>query len=395
MLRSRTLTAVGLALTLGLATAACGGDDSGSEDTDAPSTDTPTTDSPSTDAPDGPVCPTKIVVQTDWWPELEHGGTYQLIGPDGVANKENFTYSGPIQAQYAAGGVEEVEIRAGGDAISFSPVTSEMYTKNEITFGYVNASDAMKDSATNAVVGVSKTLDVDPQMLMWDPTQLDITDPEDMAATGAKVLHFDGVAYLEFLISNGYIDEGQSDPSYGGAPDEWIAQGGNFIQQGFVTNEVFKYENTIDWKDGAPADVEYFILAEIGFPNYPAMMSVRQDRLEELAPCLEVLVPKLAQAWVDYLADPAPINDALVAINETYDTYWQLSPELNEAGMELLEAEEIAANSADGTYCSFDDDKVTELADILGPAFVDRGLEIAEDLTAVVDNSFCEGAPGR
>ena len=28
------------------------------------------------------VCPAKIVVQTNWFPEAEHGGTYQVIGPD-------------------------------------------------------------------------------------------------------------------------------------------------------------------------------------------------------------------------------------------------------------------------------------------------------------------------
>ena len=93
-----------------------------------------------TDVASEDVCPAKIVIQTDWWPELEHGGTYQLIGPAGKIDKANFNYSGPIQEQYAAGGVKEVEIRAGGDAISFASVASEMYTDTDITFGYVNSS---------------------------------------------------------------------------------------------------------------------------------------------------------------------------------------------------------------------------------------------------------------
>ena len=46
-------------------------------------------------------CPQKLTIQTDWFPELEHGGTYQLIGPGGTANKETVSYSGPVQEQYA------------------------------------------------------------------------------------------------------------------------------------------------------------------------------------------------------------------------------------------------------------------------------------------------------
>ena len=29
-------------------------------------------------------CPQKLTIQTDWFPELEHGGTYQLIGEGGA-----------------------------------------------------------------------------------------------------------------------------------------------------------------------------------------------------------------------------------------------------------------------------------------------------------------------
>ena len=56
------------------------------------------------------VCPTKLTIQTDWFPELEHGGTYQLIGPSGTADKNSVSYSGPVQQQYAVGGLQEVEI---------------------------------------------------------------------------------------------------------------------------------------------------------------------------------------------------------------------------------------------------------------------------------------------
>ncbi len=393
-----------LLLSLGLVAAACGSDSGGSETSSDASadetTETTATDEGSTDestdesAMDEAVCPTNIVIQTDWWPELEHGGSYQLVGPDGTADANNFTYSGPIQDQYKVGGVETVEIRAGGDAISFTPVTGEMYLDDDITFGYVNLSDAIKDSGSAAVVGVAKTLEINPQMLMWDPAQLDITEPADMAASGANVLHFDGTAYIDYLIAQDFLTADQPDPSYGGAPDQWIANGGNFIQQGFATNEIYKYENEIEWKDGAAAPVEYLLIDSVGFRDYPAMMTVRADKLESLSPCLEVLVPAMAQAWVDYLADPTPVTDALIAVNDTYDTYWKLSAGLNTKGIEIVESDGIAANSPDGTYCSMDDARVSDMISILTPIYEDGGITLG-DTAAVVDNSFCAGAPGR
>jgi hypothetical protein len=422
MRNTKKSAAIGLLAALSLAAAACGSDakvatpatqpkpvvtepadtvpapvatDPAPEATDpAPEATDPAPEA--TDVPTEDVCPAKVVIQTDWWPELEHGGSYQLIGAGGKVDAANFNYSGPIQAQYAVGGVKEVEIRAGGDAISFAAVTSEMYTDTSITFGYVNMSDAMKDSGgATPVVGVAKTLEINPQMVMWDPAQLKIETPADMAASKASVLHFDGTAYMKFLEAEGFVTADQLDPSYGGAPDQWIANSGNFIQQGFATNEIYKYENDIQWKDGAAAPVDYFLIDELGFHDYPAMMSVRAGELDAMAPCLKVLVPMLQQAWVDFLADPTPITDELIKINTGYDTYWTLSEGLNTKGLEIVEERGIAANSADGTYCSMDEARVQEMADILGPIYTAEDVKLADDLTAVVDNQFCEGAPGR
>jgi hypothetical protein len=422
MRHSKRIKAVAALASLGLVVAACGDDEPEAEspsetatapvetsaptepvETSAPTepssapveTSAPTEPSSAPTAPEEAVCPSNIVVQTDWWPELEHGGTYQLIGPDGTADAASFSYSGPIQPQYAVGGVETVEIRAGGDAVSFTPVSSLLQTDDDIIFGYINMSDVIKDSASAPTIAVAKTLEKDPQMIMWDPTQNDIQAPEDMAATGAQVLHFDGVAYIDYMVAQGYITADQSNPSYGGAPTEWIAQGGNFFQQGFATNEVYKYENEIEWKDGAPADVSYYTVADIGFDNYAATMAIRADRLEELTPCLTVLVPMLQQAWVDYLADPTPITDKLIEVNETYDTYWTVSAPLNEAGLAILEEEGMAANSPDGTYCSIDADRVQTLYDILQPIYEADGVEIAADPTATYTTQFCEGVVGR
>lgn len=338
------------------------------------------------------ICPKNLVIQTDWWPELEHVGSYQLIGPNGTADRETFRYSGPIQPQYQVGGIETVEVRAGGDATGFSPVTSLLYEDEDITLGYVNTSDALKDAATNRVIGVAKTIEIHPHMIMWDPAQHTVESPQDLAKTGATMLYFDGNAVVDFLVSEGALTEEQLDPSYGGAPDRFIESNGAILQQGFASNEVHKYENEIDWKDGAPGPVRFYLVHDLGFEDYPAMYSIRSDRMEELSGCLELLVPKLSQAWVDVLADPSEMGNKLVEINETYDTYWKLSPQLNARASEMFDRG-LAINGGDQVdYCSFSTPRVQALAEIMEKVIEDRGGLIAEDYSAelIMTNKFCD-----
>jgi len=230
---------------------------------------------------------------------------------------------------------------------------------------------------------------------MWCRGALDIPGPTAIAATGAQVLHFPGTAYIDYMIASGIMTADQSNPSYDGSDGAWVAEGGNFIQQGFATNEIYKYENDIAWKDGGSADVSFFTVADMGFDNYPAAITMLKDRAAELDDCLKVLVPAMQQAWVDFLADPQPVTDRMITINEEHDGFWSLSPGLNEAGMALVESDGFGVNSPDGTYCSFDMERVQALYDILQPIYAEQGTEIAGSIDDFVDNSYCADAPGR
>jgi hypothetical protein len=389
-MRARTTTAALLVLSLGVVAAACGSDEEATPATDAPAPTDAASDTTAAMA-DEAVCPENLVIQTDWFPELEHGGTYQLIGPGGTADKGTISYSGPVQPQYAVGGLKTITIKT----VSFDKANSSQLLDGDADMAYIGFGDVIKDSAAIPMVTIMKTLDKDPQMVMWDPTQLDIQKPEDIATTGASVLHFPGPAYIDYMIGKGYMTADQSDPSYDGSDAKWVAEGGSFIQQGFATNEVYKYENEINWKDGAPADVSFYTVGELGFDNYPASLTMLQSRATELDACLTLLVPKMAQAWVDFYNDPTPVMDSMITINETHDGFWGLSPELNAAGIALLEEKEIGANSADGTYCSLDADRASGIYDTVAPIYADQGVEIAPDVTTLYTNKYCAGAPGR
>lgn len=383
-MKSKKTVAAFALLALGAVAVGCGDDEEAATTTAAAAETTAA-------AADEAVCPSKLTIQTDWFPELEHGGTYQLIGVNGEADKDTVSYRGAVQSQYAVGGLEEIEIKT----INFDKANAAVLLDGDADMAYITMSDIIKDSAAVPLIAIAKTLEDDPQMIMWDPTVHDIQSPEDIAATGARLLHFPGNAYVDYMIGQGYITPEQSDPSYDGSDAKWVADGGDFFQQGFATNEVYKYENLIDWKDGAPADVSFYTVGDIGFDNYPAAIAMRKDRAEELDACLTLLVPKMQQAWVDYLNDPKPITDKLIEINEIHDGFWSLDEGLNAAGIALIEEKGIAENSPDGTYCSFNPDKVQGLYDILKVIYDEQGVEITDDPTSVYTNKYCAGAPGR
>ena len=349
-------------------------------------------DGGSTDSPGASgTCPSKLTIQTDWFPELEHGGVYQLIGANGTASKDSMSYSGPIQSEYAVDGLQEISILAK----NFDMQNSAVLLNGKADMAFIGVADIIKDSAAIPLVAVAKTLDKDPIMVMWDPAQYDVQKPEDLARTGASFIHFPGLAYIDYFIEKGYITADQSDPSYNGSDAAWVAASGSLLQQGFATNEIYKYENDIPWKDGAPADVSFFTVGQLGYDNYPSSITMLQSRATELDDCLKLFIPKLAQAWVDYYNNPTPVTDKMIEINNTYDGFWRLSPELNSFGLELLDELKIGANSPDGSYCSFDEAKVQKLYEILQPIYSAQGVEITDDASTVFTNSYCAGAPGR
>src|SRR6266511_4057708 len=105
MSRNRTLPLLAAALSLALIAAGCS---SGTSNAPAAS---------GAQSLKG-VCPDPVVVQTDWWPEPEHGATYQLLGAGYKLDTAKKRVTGPLVSQGKDTGVK-IEVRAGGPAIGF------------------------------------------------------------------------------------------------------------------------------------------------------------------------------------------------------------------------------------------------------------------------------------
>lgn len=389
---------VGVFLTFGLVAAACG-DDSGGADgaPDEPAAAEEPAPEPAAEeegemageeAAFTDVCPDVIVVQTNWFPEVEHGGTYQLIGPDGVIDAANGAYSGPL----ADTGLE-LEIRSGSQFIGFQPVTSVMYQNPDIFFGYIDGGEAIQQSGVNPTVAVMANLEISPLAMMWDPETYDFASIEDIRDQAATILHFDPSVSIQYFVETGQLNPTQLDASFDGSPAAFIASNGELVFQSFATNSPSLYEKVYtDW--GKPID--FLLVHDFGWTHYQSALAVRPETITSHHDCLEMLVPVFQQGWIDYMADPLPVNNQILEIVEAQATFWSLSEELNADAITAMRDLDIVSNGPDDTFGNFDMDRIQKLIDEVGPVFVKAGAEVKESLQAedVATNEFIDPSIG-
>ncbi|MDE0547424.1 ABC transporter substrate-binding protein [Microbacterium sp. C7(2022)] len=337
------------------------------------------------------VCPATVVIQTDWNPQAEQGGLFNLVGEDAQIDAATKRVSGPLVSSGEWTGVD-VEIRAGGPAIGFTGVPAQMYTDPDILLGWVKTDEAIANSAERPTTAVMSTFEKAPWIVMWDPeTYPEVDEIADLADTDATVRYFDGTTYMDYLIGSGQLRADQVDGSYDGTPANFIAAGGADAQQGFATVEPWVYENAIE---GWMKPVDYQLVADTGYPIYAVALSVRTADVTEQAECLSALIPVVQQATVDYFADPEAANALLVDAVTAYDNGWVYPAE--EAANSTTQQQELAlaANGADGTFGSFDSARVDSVMEIVEPIMADKGVATADDLTAddLATNEFLDSS---
>ncbi|MDQ1394585.1 MAG: hypothetical protein QOF30_3562 [Acidimicrobiaceae bacterium] len=318
-------------------------------------------------------CPAKIVLQTDWFPESDHGFSYQLIGAGGTTDKGKGTYTGPLLDPRTGQptGVN-LEIRAGGPFIGFQPPVAQMYSDDNIFIAYADTADQIRNSRKLPTTAVMAPLNKTPLILMYDPSRYHFTSLADVGKSGAKVLYFEGVVYMDYLVSKGLVNKSQLDGSYDGSPGHFVADGGADVQQGFATREPYEYEHTIT---GWMKPVKYLLVDDAGYKIYQSSLVVRPATVTKYHDCLQRLVPLFQAGMVKYLADPSVVNDKLIDIVNTLATSWTVSRGGNQFTVDQLKSLDLVANSPDGAYGSFDDARVQTVIDEVLPIFKNQHLD--------------------
>jgi hypothetical protein len=387
MSRNRTLTLLAGALALALAAGAC----TSSSESSGGSGATPPAASGSQSLKG--VCPDPVVVQTDWWPESEHGAIYQLMGADRKVDAGKKRVTGPLVTGGKDTGVR-IEVRAGGPAIGFQQVSAQMHLDRSITLGSVFTDEAASLSAKQPTTAVVAPLDVSPQMIMWDPQ----AHPEfhiiaDIGQTSTKVLYFKGSTYMEYLIGSGILRRSQVDGSYDGSPATYVASGGKVAQQGFATSEPYVYQNQLpQWRK----PVAFQLINDTGYPNYPSALSIRPDDKSRLASCLQRLVPMVQRAQIDFVKSPDAVNKLIVQLDKDYKSGYPYDEGLAKFTVEQELKLGIVGNGADKTLGNFDMSRTKRIIDIVTPIFAAQKRPVKPGLRPedIVTNEFIDPSVG-
>jgi hypothetical protein len=330
------------------------------------------------------------VLQTDWNPESEHGGQYQLLGPNPSINSSSKSVTGELVAH---GGIDtgvKLEIRAGGPAIGFQTVTSQLYKDSSISIGYISTDEQIALSKTQPTVAVLAGLEKSPQIIQWSPAiHPTWTTIADIGKTGTKVLYFQGAAYMDYLTGKGILQKSQTDGSYDGTPTNFVASGGKDAVQGFATSEPYTWSHDVRAWD---KPMKYQLIADAGFNFYQQAIGVRKDKLAALTPCLTKLVPIMQQAIADFVADPTATNSLILNLVAKYNNGWVYTPGVAAYAVSTMKTLGIIANGTDGTLGSFDTPRMQQLIGILGPIYQAQNKPILANLqpSDLVTNQFVD-----
>lgn len=338
-------------------------------------------------------CPETIVFQKDWQPESEHGVLYNLLGAGYQVDTGKKKVTGPLVTEGVDTGVK-MEIRTGGPAVGFQPVPAVMYTDKSIDIGFVATDEAVLASAKQPITAIMAQLDVSPLAIMWDKgTYPQFNNISDIGQTETRVLYTRGLTYMDYLTGSGLLRSSQLDGSYTGAPDAFVAAGGKSALQGFITSEPYLYEKELkNW--GKPLDGQ--LVNDTGYPSYFASMSIRSGDKEQLAPCLEKLVPILQKSQVAFVQKPDTAIKVILDLVERYKTGWQYSDGLARFSAQQMVAQGIVGNGSDRTLGDFDLGRVQRIITVTKPIFASQRKPVKDGLTpdAIATNEFVDPSIG-
>ncbi len=326
-------------------------------------------------------CPDPIVIQTDWFPESEHGALYQMIGSDYKVDTGKKVVSGSlINSDGSETGIQ-LEVRTGGPATGFQGPSATMATDSSITMGYSYNSEANNWSKT-PLISVVAPLEKNPQIIMWDPeTYPTAKTIDDLAKLGVTFNLFSKDTML-FFKADGRVDDKLLDPSYDGGPARFIAAKGKIAQQGFASAEPYSYQYEFkEW--GKPVAFQLFF--DAGYQDYSQTLGVRPGDLEKLRPCLKKFVPMVQRAQVDFINSPDRANAIIIDAVAQYKDFWKYTKDLADFSVKTQKELGLVGNGPDSTLGNFDFERLQKHLDLMvksgGFKGIPEGFKIEDQYT--------------
>lgn len=320
------------------------------------------------------VCPSTINVQVNWWPSSDDAFLFQIIGPNGTTNASSNTYSGPI----GNSGVT-LSILSGGPAASYQTDTALAYAKSDIYLEMESTDEQIANSAAHPTTAVFAWYQQYPLIFLWGNKSWNFTSLQQIAASGIKVLALSSGTYVGVFEKEGLLKTSQVDTSYNGTPDQFVAAGGNVIQQGYVDEEPYQLQyETPTW--GKP--VKFLLVGNKDYPVYQDNIAVRSDQLAADSSCLKKLVPLFQEASVQYAKSPASAESAIVKFTNSLEgTGVAVSAGEAAYAYQTQLKYGLIANGTNGVYGSFSAAEEQSAITKLTPVFQSEGVHPKAGLT--------------
>ncbi|GAA1698135.1 nitrate ABC transporter substrate-binding protein [Mycolicibacterium murale] len=323
------------------------------------------------------VCPANVGIQLQWQPQSDMGAVFGLLGPGYQVDTEDKSVTGPLVAAGKDTGVD-LTLKSGGPAIGFQSVPSQLYVDDTLVMGIVHGDQLIAAAADQPVIGVTPLLKYSPAILMWDPaSHPDWQTVADIGTTDATVVVSKDQIFPQWMVGKGMLQQSQIDTSYDGAPARFVGDP-SIAQQGFANSEPYTYEHdTPSWDK----PVGYGLIKDVGYDIYASNMSVRADKLDELAPCLEKLVPIIQQSGVDYAAAPEAVNKVIVDVVSQDSTYSPYSEGEAAFSADLLVDKGLLAAEDDGSFGVYDPARTARNVEDLRGVLAGSGNVVPAEMT--------------
>jgi len=214
----------------------------------------------------------KVVFQTNWRAEAEHGGYYQAVA-SGIYRRHGI----------------DCELRQGGPQVN----GAALLLNGRVDMFMSNGFQALNYAKQNLpFLAIFATMQKDPQVLM---AHRGAGNDSFEALRGKPIMvGNDGrVTYWPFLKARfGYTDEQLRPYTFNLAP--FLADRGA-IQQGFLTSEPYTAEQ-------AGAKVVAHLIADAGYENYQETIDVSARMVAEKKDVVQRFVNATIEGWARYMA---------------------------------------------------------------------------------------------
>ncbi len=226
---------------------------------------------------------TPVRLQTDWYPQPEHGGFYDA----------------QIRGFYKDEGLD-VTILPGGPYVN----TTQLVSAGTVQFA-MGSSDNILESIGNGVplVAVAATMQHDPQAIMVHQNS-PVHSFQDLDGHAVAV-RLGASTWFEYLVKRYQLKNVREIPATYSVAN--FLQDPAYIQQIFVTSEPF-------FARQAGAQVRTLLISQGGYDPYRVFLTSR-SYLQEHPEIVAKFVRASLRGWRDYLVHPDDINAAIGKLN--------------------------------------------------------------------------------